>query len=403
MKYVFVGDVIPEDVFSKISRISPSTNNMELIYIQFFAKTYGKDFYVLSRNWDLRRLDKSNGKCIPKYQFQYGNCEINTISFSRKRRSWNYSAIVNIYIELRRFKIENANSQKIVFIVNNPFYGLLLPVWLAKRKNDKLFTIVNEGLDARYLHEHKIKLRENVTFILQKILLRRNDGIITFCRNTVNRYAPKLPHISLIYACDSTLFNDDGNYEKDVNHITILYAGLIAPCYGLSQLMEGVERLPNYYKLVICGGGTETMVNMVKRHTEKSQKVVFKGLLPRKDIIRMEKSSDLLVMIRTATTPSEMYISQYCQPSKIPEYLLSGTPILATDIEGIPEELKPFLNFTSSNPEEIAQRIVEICENRKQIFRQKAYLGQLYATKNCTPNLMMNKMIDFIDLISNKN
>jgi len=113
----------------------------------------------------------------------------------------------------------------------------------------------------------------------------------------------------------------------------------------------------------------------------------------------LERSSDILLMLRVSDTPYDSYIANYCQPSKIGEYLLSGTPILATKIPAIPEEFDEFLNYTDNDPQAVANAICQICSTKYDSYLEKALKGREFALDNCTLEKLDSDVCGFIDTL----
>lgn len=396
MKIVFVGNVVPEEIFSKVSSVSPSTNNVELSYIKMLKEQYKENLYVITQHLGIAKLVISNEKKIPEMVFHTKDgIEIQTVSFNNNRLLLNVSAVFSLTRKLRKLRSEY-KKEKFVFVVNNHFYGWALPVFLAKRNQDIMISILNEAFDVKYLREHKIRLKDLFQNIIHKYLLRHNEGIITLNEATVLKYAPMVPYISLFHSCDEMLF-DNIVRRNDSKQYRILYAGSLSPCYGLENLVKAMDYLPDCYRLTVCGGGDIDAETWLTTVSSQNEKIEFLGMVPRHEVLKLEKSSNVLVIIRVAKTPSEKYLADYCQPSKLAEYFFSGTPIIATDILGIPKDMKPYINFTGTAPDEIAETIIDVCSNNYRKSSEKADAAVLFARENCTYQKQKKLICGFID------
>jgi glycosyltransferase involved in cell wall biosynthesis len=402
MNIIFVGNVVPESVFPMISQVSPSSNNVQLAYIHNLHLAYPDSLTVVSCHWGTRALADPAQKKIPEMRFVTAeNVDIVTVGFMRSSRLTNISSLFSLWKKLRavKRKIKAKSDDTTVFIVNNPFYGLSLPAYLAKSKRDKFITIINEGFDVRYLREHKITLRDTLHNAVHRYLLRKNDAFITLNAQTVERYAPGKPYVSLFHACSPEIFPERPVTNSDGTK-TVLYAGLFNPCYGLSQIVDAFRMLPDNYRLLLCGGGDDALIKAAEAASRDDSRIRYLGMLPRSAVLALEQQADVLLLIRVANTPSERYIAQYCQPSKLPEYMLSGTPILATDIQGIPDVMKAYLNFTQSDPAAIADNIIRICQAKTSEAQDKAVLAAAFARSHCSVEAQGKEMIRLISEIT---
>lgn len=399
MKYVFVGNYVPQNVFEKISSATPSTNNVQANYIKMLAEAYGiNNVSVVTCNLGTKKLFDSNIRKVPEqtYFTDYG-VKITTVSFNPSRLIQNISLVTNAFRLLKKKRKDCV--EKTTYIINNHYYFFALPVFLVKRKHDVVITILNEGFDVRFSPGHQQSKKDNLINYINGKLLNKNDGLITFCKQTVDDYAPSVKSVSLLYACTY----DENEYGKVIcasNCKTILYAGLLDACYGLDLVIKAMEYLPNNYRLIICGGGKADTIKYVKNAVENDSRIEYKGMLPRNEVLKLERAADVLLLIRVMNSISTKYIAKYYQPSKLPEYLLSRTPIVATDIEAIPFEMKKYLHLVQADSHSIANKIIDICEKNNELATEIANKGFEFALNNCSLTKQKEQMLEFIRVIN---
>ena len=127
---------------------------------------------------------------------------------------------------------------------------------------------------------------------------------------------------------------DDVSVVKEKSETkVILYSGTLARRYGIMNLVQAFMDISNpTCCLMICGEGETKGEIMLS--ARKDKRIIYKGLLPRHEILALQKQADLLVNPRTP----EGVFTRYSFPSKTMEYLASGTPTLLYRLPGIPEE-----------------------------------------------------------------
>lgn len=119
---------------------------------------------------------------------------------------------------------------------------------------------------------------------------------------------------------------------KYLNCKIILYSGGLLAEYGIISLIEAFKKTLNQnYKLVICGSGL--LEAEIKKLILNDNRIVFLGLIPREDVIQLQMNAYLLVNPRPKGS-----FTKYSFPSKLLEYMVSGTPVLSYKLEGIPKE-----------------------------------------------------------------
>lgn len=134
---------------------------------------------------------------------------------------------------------------------------------------------------------------------------------------------------------------DFGHVEKEN---AILYAGSLQPHLGVDHLIQAFLLLDNSeYELWIIGDGDykKELENLSNHHP----RVKFLGFMERKQVFEYEKKAKVLVNVRD---PKLSY-TKYSFPSKTFEYMASGTPVLMTKLECLPQEYYPHLFLIDDN------------------------------------------------------
>ena len=114
----------------------------------------------------------------------------------------------------------------------------------------------------------------------------------------------------------------------------VMYSGKLDEQYGIKMLVDAFMSIQDPgIELWITGGGN--IEGYIKECAKKDNRIKFYGFLPsRRDVLQKQAEASLLVNMRL---PSEL-ASGYCFPSKLFEYMATGTPVLSFDIAGIPRE-----------------------------------------------------------------
>jgi len=139
------------------------------------------------------------------------------------------------------------------------------------------------------------------------------------------------PYVIVEGVCDAEAVHDSENSVPE--QPSCMYAGLLDAEYGVKSLVDGflMANVPNA-KLHLCGNGP--YVEELKQIVDNNSNVIYHGMLFNKDVVKLEHEVSLLVNPR----PSEGEFTKYSFPSKNMEYMVSGTPMLATRLPGIPTE-----------------------------------------------------------------
>lgn len=119
---------------------------------------------------------------------------------------------------------------------------------------------------------------------------------------------------------------------------TVMYAGGLLPGYGVDRLLEAFRWLEApAARLAVFGKGP--LSDAVSRLHAQDARVQEPRFVDRLQIREACYSADLLVQPR----PTGEAFVPYSFPSKLLDYMASGTPVLSTRLSGIPGEYEPYL------------------------------------------------------------
>lgn len=198
------------------------------------------------------------------------------------------------------------------------------------------------------------------------------DGLIIISDNLYDYFKTKISDktktIIMPILADSNEFHINNNVPKS-NPFTILYAGTLCQKKdGVLNLIRSIKLVDNKgykVKLLIVGDTqNESDRNKILKlidELELNSVIKLTGYLPREEYVELLSSADLLTLAKPKSIESE-----YCFPTKLGEYLLTGKPVLTTDTGVISNYIKEEWNGFLAEPDNIemfAQKIIWIIEN----------------------------------------
>lgn len=194
------------------------------------------------------------------------------------------------------------------------------------------------------------------------------------------------PYIVIEGSVDYTILNETTceKYEKKV----CMYTGTLAKIYGIEYLVKGfIKANVLNSELHIYGDGDfkNELIDLCK----KNSNIKYFGTKPNEYIVEEQKKATLLINPR----PSNEEFTKYSFPSKNLEYMASGTPLLATDLPGIPDEYKRYeYIIENENIEGIANMFRYVLNLTDAELRKKGKMAQEFVlgTKN---NIIQTKKI----------
>ena len=145
------------------------------------------------------------------------------------------------------------------------------------------------------------------------------------------------------------------------------YVGRLSPEKGVDLLLKAAAELPDYKLKIIGAGPLEHKLIAVG----KNSNVEFLGYKTGKELRTIISGSKFMIV------PSNWFENN---PLIILESLCLGTPVIGSDIGGIPELIKPGFNgilFTADNTDELRLKIKSLWEDHSSFDRSKISVDAL--------------------------
>ncbi|MCB7320083.1 glycosyltransferase [Lacrimispora sp. 210928-DFI.3.58] len=130
-------------------------------------------------------------------------------------------------------------------------------------------------------------------------------------------------------------FSDPAAYdfdEKKNAKKTLMYAGALSTVHNIRTLVDAFLRTDIDAEFWIFGGGDQQ--EYVCEAASKDKRIRYFGKVSRNEMLHAQKRAHVLV---SAKSTDDRH-TNFAFPSKILEYMTSGTAVLTTRVGGIPEE-----------------------------------------------------------------
>lgn len=174
---------------------------------------------------------------------------------------------------------------------------------------------------------------------------------------------------------------------------TILYAGKLSSQFGIDKLIAAfLEAKTENCELLIYGDGD--YVHEVEKISVANKNVIYGGVVPHEVILRKEQEADLLVDPR----PSDSLVSKMAFPSKIIEYMASGTPVLTTALPCFDKVYEKYqYRFFSEDIPSMADKIREIMSLDKEELKRFGKQAREFILREKTIEKQCEKIFLFIE------
>ncbi len=294
---------------------------------------------------------------------------------------------------LKKWLVENRNeSDKCVLS-----YGLYPAVakklqMLCKKYNCKCFCLMTDIPKTMFTYTNSGNLLKKLfgkAYRENAINLQSGfDGYVFLTEQMSKAVAPDKPYTVIETIADTEIFNSLENTQKS-NPPALMYAGSLYKKFGVDLIVDMFKDVKSDCELWLFGSGDYE--DEIKKSAEIDNRIKFFGRVSRDTVLMAEKEASLLLNLRN----SDDDYTKYSFPSKMVEYMLSGTPLLTTALPGIPEEYYSYVySVTHSDTKSIALLVDKLLENTVELqkFGENA---QKFATENKNCFVQAKKICEF--------
>ena len=182
--------------------------------------------------------------------------------------------------------------------------------------------------------------------------------------------------------------------ENTTSDRIILYAGKVSSTFGVDKLVNAFlqAHLDQDVKLHICGDGD--YAPNLREIANEHDNIVFHGSVSHDEVLRLEISATLLVDPR----PSNMEIVKMSFPSKIIEYMASGTPVLTTNLPCFSDEYRHYqFRIDEESEEGMVDALQTVFNLSREELNEKGINARKFILENKTISKQCKKIMDLIN------
>lgn len=171
------------------------------------------------------------------------------------------------------------------------------------------------------------------------------------------------------------------------NNFTIVYTGTLTKAYGITDMLEAVEMLKNLpIRLVICGKGEAEPE--IRKAAASNPNIEYRGLVSSEEAYQLQCDADLLLNPRK----NEGEYTSFSFPSKILQYMSSGTPVLCYKLDGMDEKYGEYLFFVRRD-ETLADAIHRVYRMERTQLRSIGENARKYVEREKTSEAQTKKIL----------
>lgn len=348
MKILFLGYAVSPELAGKLSGASVAGNKMQVSVLQELSQYADIDLKAIS----VYPIASFPGdKCL---YVQKEKLQIQTGLISYRAPFFNLPIVKQIWQTLSVYRLVKQHADKeTILLTFNLFPQIGLPAMWAKKKLGCKTCALLADLPINDEVGVKNPIKNLLRNCFDRLTLRaitECDRLIVLNKNAAESYAPGTPYIVVEGGVDAQHLAP-GISVKDKTEKRIVYGGALTEYSGILTLIEAMKYVEDKdAKLHIYGSGY--VQNQVEQMAQQIPNVEYHGRISNQEMLRIQKEAYLLVNPR----PVEDSIAKVTFPSKLFEYMISGTPVLTTKLNGINEAFQEHLYLAEdSSAQELAR------------------------------------------------
>lgn len=271
----------------------------------------------------------------------------------------------------------------------------------AARTAGKLFKIPVVGIvtdvPGHFVGEEAVKSSKNPLTVIKNKYKENNiynyDAylFLTQAMNDIVNPNNK-PYVVIEGHSDISMAERENTLEKKSFPNVIMYAGGVSKIYGLEMLAHAFQKLdPDDWELHIYGKGDYEgeLIEFSKEH----KKIKFLGLLPNAQIVDRQIEATVLVNPR----PTDAEYVKYSFPSKTLECMVSGTPLITTQLPGMPAEYNEYVYiFDDESVAGYAETLKKVISIEKNQLNDKGKSAKEFALNEKNNVVQAKKLFKFL-------
>lgn len=406
MKMLFLGGAFSKEMEIEILNNSKGTvhyaaNQFQWTLIDGLMNVNDINLEVLSAPFIGAYPKEYSGLFYGNHSEKYKNeVECNYVSFCNL---WGYRSIsrkISLIKAIEKFLRKN-DSRKVI-LVYSPHTPFLQAAVYAKQKDPSIhiclvvpdlpqYMNLNEKKSVFYTQFKKLDIK-----IFESILGEVDSFIlITEHMKDVLKVGNR-PYVVVEGAV-----NDINNYDESSQHRkneeekikTIVYTGTLNIKFGVVNLVKAFHEIDyTDVALKICGRGDAT--ELINEYVKKDKRIHYLGQLTNEEAIRLQRDATVLVNPR----PNSEEFTKYSFPLKNMEYLLSGRPVIAFKLDGIPNEYDDYIFYFNNNTiESMKNKINEVINLSDQERFEFGSKARKFILENKNANKISLKIFDMIN------
>lgn len=343
------------------------------------------------------------------------------------------SCNTELYTQKETFSLFNKFEGKSIFLINimvlkkvisflsGAIYSLK---WLIKERKNECTIIVcpseihllliNSLLRFLHIRFHSCLIildipnftlnDENISWIKKKLfhienllsvsLLRQFDSYVLLTDSMADYLKLKNKPYVVVEGVVDSIEDIDRNIKIDIplDKKIVLYTGSLNRQYGVTRLIELLDSIQrDDFELWICGAGECEFE--IKEKAKTDIRLRYLGVQSLSYISYLQKNAYILINPRI----NNGEFNKYSFPSKLMEYLLSGTPAIVSPLPGIPSEYYNYFFVPEDDSiDSLKELLNSLLDKSKAELEKRGNAGKKFVLEKKNSAVQVNRIVKMI-------
>lgn len=292
-------------------------------------------------------------------------------------------------------------NNRFVFLYNLSVPSIIFIYIGCKISKVKLIASINDieipGITVPKTFLHRID------HYLQCLLIPKLDGHVVVSDKIMQDFAPNSEYIrveggispEIVSRCSQAKVAFANSVERYNKTFKIVSFGSLEEINGFNVLIEAFQIIRNKgitnVELYIAGKGS--MEQVVIEAAKRDSSVKYLGYVSHDEVLNYYAKADLLVNLRLINNIN----SGYFFPSKLLEYLSSGTAVMTTRVGQVSSDLDGVVFFLDEeSPQYVAEKLIEIINTDPAVLIEKGKSAVMVVERDKTWPRQASKIMEYI-------
>jgi glycosyltransferase involved in cell wall biosynthesis len=272
---------------------------------------------------------------------------------------------------------------------------------IASLMASKIFRVKSVAIVTdvpNYMVDYTTQKKSIIKVLMTKLYVATCNYFITkydhyiFLTEQMNQLVnPKhKPYVVIEGMVDSDMKYHSNNLEEKYREKVIIYAGALFEKYGVKKLIQAFMKLEMPESRLWLFGSGELIDDIIK-YERIDSRIKYFGVIPNNEVVKEEMRATLLVNPR----PSAEEFTQFSFPSKNMEYMVSGTPVVTTKLQGMPQEYLDYVYlFQNESEEGITETLNNILNSHEMDLYTKGKMAKNFVLNEKSNIFQSRKFIE---------